>query len=588
MGFEAWVTLAVVATTITLLLVTQRAPDLIVLGAVTVLLVLGVLDTKEALGGFANEGMITVGALFIVAAGVERTGVMTMLVDRVMGRPKSLLAAQLRCTVPPALLSAFMNNTPLVAMMVPVIRAWTKRNRFSLSRLLLPMNNAVVLGGLCTLIGTSTNVVVSGLLRDKTGHGFDMFELTWVGLPCAVLGITFMLMTSRWLLPDRKPVLSEEDDPRAYTVEMMVEPGSALVGSTIEGAGLRRLPGMYLMEIDRDGQTVPAVAPTERLRPNDRLVFVGIVESVVDLQKVRGLRPATDQVFKLNAPRAQRRLIEAVVSNSCWLIGKTIREAGFRTIYNAAVIAVGRNGERLRAKVGDIELKPGDMLLIEGPADFVERQRNSRDFFLLSEIQDSPPPEHDKAWVAGLILATMVVAATFEVTTMLNAALVAAAAILVTGCLSPSQARRSLEWETLLLIAGSFAIARAMEKTGTAATLAQTLIHWGGQSPRVSLAMVYVVAMLFTELMSNNAAAVLVFPIGWATAANLAVNPMPFVVAVTIAASCGFATPMGYQTNMMVYGPGGYRFGDYTRFGGPLNVIVAVVTITLAPLIWPF
>jgi di/tricarboxylate transporter len=581
-------TAAVVAVTLGLLLFVQRAPDMVMIGGVVILLAAGVITPDEALKGMANEGMITVAALFVVAAAVERTGALATIVDRVLGRPKSLTAAQLRTMIGPGVLSAFMNNTPVVALMVPAIRDWARKHRLSVSKLLMPMNDAVVLGGLCTLIGTSTNVVVSGLVAGKRGRPLEMFDITWLGVPLFVVGIAYLAFASRFLLKDRRPPMSPGDDPREYSLEMLVEPGSPLAGRTIEEAGLRHLDGLYLMEIDRGGRVLPAVGPTERLAAGDRLVFVGVIDSVVELQKIRGLRPATDQVFKLVDPRHERTLVEAVVSNTCPLVGRTIREGRFRSTYNAVVIAVARNGERLNVKIGDIALEPGDTLLLEAGPDFLERQRSSRHFYLVSEVAGGGPPRHDRAWIACTVLAAMVVAATLDLVPMVAAALVAAGAVVAARCISSTEARRSIEWESLLLIAASFGLARAMEKTGLAEAIARATIAQAGDDPRLVLAGLYLVAMLFTELMSNNAAAVLTFPIAWQAADDLGVNPMPFVMAITIAASCGFATPMGYQTNLMIYGPGGYKFSDYVRFGGPLNLIVMAVTVILAPLIWPF
>jgi di/tricarboxylate transporter len=369
---------------------------------------------------------------------------------------------------------------------------------------------------------------------------------------------------------------------------MLVEQGSPLVGRSIEEAGLRGLDGLFLMEIDRSGHVIAAVSPTERLEAGDRLVFVGVVDSVVELQKIRGLRPATDQVFKLDDPRSERTLIEAVVSNTCPLIGRTIREGRFRSTYDAVVIAVARNGDRLQMKIGDITLEPGDTLLLEASRDFAEHQRSNRDFYLVSAVNNFTPPRHDQAWIACTVLAAMILAATLELVPMVTAALVAAAIVVAMKCISSDEARQSIEWESLLLIAASFGLARAMEKTGLAEAIAHTTIAAAGDHPHVMLAAIYFVTMLFTELMSNNAAAVLTFPIAWQTAADLGVNPLPFVMAVTVAASCGFATPMGYQTNLMIYGPGGYKFSDYVRFGGPLNLLVMAITVALAPLIWPF
>jgi di/tricarboxylate transporter len=587
-SWQAALTAAVVLGTITSLLFVQRAPDMTMIGGVVILLAAGVITPEETLGGMSNEGMITVAALFVVAAAVERTGALMSLVDRGLGRPKTLASAQLRTMVAPGVLSAFVNNTPVVALMVPAIRDWARKHRFSVSKLLMPMNDAVVLGGLCTLIGTSTNVVVSGLVSAKRGQPLGMFDITWLGVPLFVTGLAYLVFASRFLLKDRRPPMSTSDDPRQYSLEMLVEPGSPLVGRTIEAAGLRHLDGLFLMEIDRGGHVMAAVAPTERLEAGDRLVFVGVIDSVVELQRIRGLRPATDQLFKLDAPRSERMLVEAVVAPSCPLTGRTIRDGNFRSTYGAVVIAVARDGERLRQKIGDIELMPGDTLLVEAGPSFVERQRSSRHFYLVSEVSGATPPRHDKAWIACTVLAAMVLAAALELVPMVAAALVAACAVVASRCLSSNEARRSIEWESLLLIAASFGLARAMEKTGLAEAVARSTIGAAGDHPHVALAAIYLVTMLFTELMSNNAAVVLTFPIAWQTADDLGVNPMPFVMAVTVAASCGFATPMGYQTNLMIYGPGGYKFSDYLRFGGPLNLLVMAVTIALAPLIWPF
>lgn len=613
-NWQATLTGSVVVAVLLGLMFVQRAPDMIMVGGLVVLMLAGVLAPAEALRGMANEGMIAVAALFIVAAGVERTGALAVIVERVLGRPKSLATAQLRTMVGPGILSAFMNNTPVVALLVPAIREWAKKNKLSVSKLLMPMNTAVVLGGLCTLIGTSTNVIISGLVKDQLAPGIDhpwgvfditwagvpeawgrrvfsgplgMFDITWLGLPLFAIGIVYGLTASRFLLKDRRPPMSRSDDPRQYSLEMVVETGSPLVGRTIEAAGLRHLDGLFLMEIDRGDHVIAAVSPSERLEAGDRLVFVGVIDSVVELQKVRGLRPATDQVFKLDDPRSERQLVEAVVSNTCPLVGRTIREGQFRSTYGAVVIAVARDGERLRMKIGDITLEAGDTLLLEAGPAFLQRQRTSRHFYLVSEITGGAPPRHDRAWIACTVLAGMVLAVAMDLLPMVVAALAAAGLMVATRCLSSTEARRSIEWQALLLIAASFGLAQAMQTTGLARSIAEGAIATAGNNPLLVLAAIYLVTMVTTELMSNNAAAVLNFPIAWQTAEQLGVHPLPFIMAITVAASCGFGTPIGYQTNLMIYGPGGYKFTDYVRYGGPLNLIVMVVTIALAPLIWP-
>lgn len=589
MGWEAWFTLGVMGLVFALMAFTRFAPDIILCGGLTILVTLQIVTPAEAVAGLANEGMVTVGLLFVVSSGLRSTGGMHLMSWSLLGRPRSSTRAQARLLAPVVAMSAFLNNTPLVAMLLPVIDDWARQQRLSVSRLLLPLSYASILGGACTLIGTSTNLVISGLLHQlpHVTH-LRLFDVAWVGLPCALIGLAFMLLCSRWLLLERRPAISPLDDPKEYTVEMLVEQGSPLVGQTIEQAGLRSLPGVYLMEINRNGQVLPAVSPQERLWENDQLVFVGIVDSVVDLQKIRGLMPATKQVFKLNSPRSGRCLIEAVVSSSCPLLNTTVRDGHFRTQYNAVVIAVARHGERLRQKIGDIVLRAGDTLLLEAHPWFAAQHRNSRDFYLVSRVENSTPPRHERAWVAMAILLAMVAVITLRWLSVINTVMLAAGLMIMTGCCSAASARRSVDWQILLVIAAAFGMSQALQNSGAAAGVAHMLLSLAGDNSWVALAMVYGVTMLFTNVITNNAAAVLMFPIALATAASLQVSPMPFVIALMIAASYGFATPIAYQTNLMVYGPGGYRFADYLRFGVPLSVLLWVVTVILTPYVWPF
>lgn len=589
MDWKGWTTLGIVLGAALSLAVTKLAPDLVLAGAVTVLLTLGILTPTEALAGMSNEGMITVAALFVVAAGLQQTGGVDLLTRPILGRPRSVLEAQTRMMLPVSILSTFMNNTPIVAMLVPVIEDWARKHRLSVSKLLIPLSYATILGGTCSLIGTSTNLVVHGLLTaSRPDLSMGLFDLAWVGVPSAILGIAYVLGFSRWLLPDRRPVASDLADPREYTVEMLVEPASPLVGKTIEQAGLRHLTGMYLIEIHRGGEVIPAVSSAERLEADDRAIFVGIVESVVELQRIRGLKPAADQLFRLEEARTERCLVEAVVSNTCPIIGLTIREGKFRSLYQAAVIAVARNGQRIRKKIGDIVLQAGDTLLLEASTSFVDLHRNSRDFFLVSAVQGFAPPRHEKAWQALIILAAMVIAAGTGFLSMLNASLLAAGLLVLSGSISIGQARRSVDWEVLIVIAAAFGLSRALESTGAAAWVARGILSSSGGSAWGALAGVYGVTMLFNAFMSNNAAAALLFPIAVKTAETLQVNVLPFAVAIMMAGSNDFATPIGYQTNLMVYGPGGYRFMDYVRLGGPLNLILWIAATIIIPLVWKF
>ena len=588
MSWQAWYTLTVVAACFGALSMSRAATDMVMIGGVMLLLVAGVLTPAEALAGLSNEGMVTIGMLYIVTSGVQETGAMTGILARLLGRPRSVGAAQLSLMAPVAGASAFLNNTPMVAMFIGAVSDWAKKNRIAPSKLMLPLSYAAVIGGSTTLIGTSTNLVVNGMLIKETGHAsLGMFDIAAVGVPLACAVIAFVWLTSRWLLPDRQSAVAQMESSRSYIVEMLVDADSPLLGRTIEEAGLRHLPGLFLMEIERGANSLPAVSPQERLEARDRLIFTGLVESIVDLQKIRGLTPATDQVFKLRAA-GERCLVEAVVSNSCPLVGHTVREGRFRTRYNAAVIAVARNGEQLRQKIGDVKLRSGDTLMLLTHPAFVDQQRNSRDFYLVSTVENSQRPRHEKAGLALAIIAAMVAAVTLGWTSMLTAAMVAAAAIVITGCTTSSTARRAVDWQVLLTIAAALAIGKALDKSGAAQHIAAQITAFGMGDPRLALVAVYVITVLFTELITNNAAAALMFPIAIATAHALGVDFMPFVIAVLFAASASFATPIGYQTNLMVMGPGGYRFADYLRVGIPVSILVGIISLSLIPIFWHF
>ena len=594
MPWEAWFTVGVVCLLIIGLARNFGPPDLLALGALTLLIVVGKLSgstrlpvPEDAVANFGSTALVTVGVLFVIVTGLTQTGAMHLLTHRLLGRPKSEKQAQLRLLPPVAALSAFLNNTPIVAMFLPVVDDLCRKTGLSQSRLFLPLSYAATFGGLCTLIGTSTNLIINGEIARAGLEPLGMFELSWVGIPCAMAGMIYILVFSKILLPDRRPAISLSDDPRQYTVEMSVLAGGPLVGQSVEKAGLRHLPGLFLAEIARADDVIPAVAPTEKLQADDRLVFVGIIESVVDLKKIRGLVPSDEQAATVNVPDTHRCLIEAVVSNRCPLIGKTIRDGQFRSTYNAAVLAIARSGERINAKLGDVVLQPGDTLLLESHTAFEKKQRNSQDFFLVSSVENSAPIRHRQAGVALGIMAAMVVVVTIGVLDIMTAAMVAAGLMVGTRCCTGTEGRRSVDISLLLVIGSALGIGKAMETTGAAATIAEALIGFAGGNERAVLVALYLVTMIFTELITNNAAAVLMFPIALASAKKLGVDdPRPLIVAVMIAASAAFVTPFGYQTNLMVYGPGGYKYSDYVRFGLPLGLLFMAICVILVPLIW--
>ncbi len=593
------VTAAVIVLVLVLLTRSGRNADIVIWGGVTLLLVVPaerprgdpapVLGIADALSGLANEGIATIAALFLVAAGLRETGAMEMLAARVFGGRASERSARHRVVWPTALLSGFFNNTPLIALLMPITDGWARRYGIAAGRLLMPLSFASILGGACTLIGTSTNLIINGWLIEVTGHpGLGMFEMTPVMLPIAIAGMLFIIYAGPWLLPARMPVFEHLDDAREYVVEMEVEPNSELVGRSIDEAGLRGLRGLFLIEIDRGGEILPAVSANVRLAANDHLVFAGVVDSVVDLQRFSGLRPATDQVFKLDARRSNRRLIEAVVSNTCPLVGKTIRDGQFRTLYNAAVIAAARNGERLRGKIGDIELAAGDVLLLEARPNFIDQQRNRRDFYLVSQVDGDTPPVRTGSTRALAILVLLVAGVASGILGMLSASLLAALAMIGTRCVSADVARRAIDWEVLLVIAGALALGKAMQNSGLATLVGSEVVALAGTSPTLLAAALFALSAVLAGVVTAKASAVLMLPVALAAAEQLGIAFMPLAMIVMLASSMAVATPIGYPTNLMVYGPGGYRFSDYLRLGAPLTVLIGVLGVVLIPLAWPF
>ncbi len=601
MTWEAWVTLATVGLIALALVRGLAGPDTVLLGGLALLMTFGLFSDAfptpaQAVAGFGNEAVITIGVLFVIAEGLSQTGAMALVTQPLLGRPGSVRAALVRLTMPVALLSAFLNNTPIVAMFMPVDSDWCKKIGLAPSKLFIPLSYAAILGGSCTLIGTATNVFVDGQVTQaqKGGELLDieisMFTVSAIGVPSAILGLLYLLLIAPRLLPDRRAADQADNDARRYTVEMIVEPKSPIAGKTIEEAGLRALPGAYLVEIERKGERIAAVGPEQVLHEADRLIFAGIVDSVVDLQRTRGLVTATEQVFKLSDPRPDRRLVEAVVSDNCPLIHKSIREGQFRTVYGAAVIAVHRGGQHLgQQKIGDIVLQAGDTLLLETHPRFVEAQRNSRDFFLVSAVEGSKPIRHDRAWVALLLMVAMILSVTFTPMRLVNAALLAAGLMILSGCCSTGEARQSINWRVLLTMGAALGVKSSLESTGAAQSVAEGIIQlFQAAGPRGILVAIYLIGMALTSLIGPIGTVGLLFPVAKAVALTQGYSFMPFAMALMTTSAASFATPTAYQTNLMVYSAGGYKFTDYVRVGLPLNLIVMAVTITLAPWVWPF
>jgi len=581
---DAWLTLAVVLAMLAGLARDVAPPAAIVLAATVTLLVAGVIDEDQAFAGFSNPAPLTVAALYVVARAAEKTGLMGPIVGRLLGnRSDSGRRTLGRLLLPTAGTSAFINNTPLVAMLIPEVTAWCAKRNISPSRFLLPVSYAAVLGGTITVIGTSTNLVVSGLLEETGEKPLGLFEITPIGGISALVGLVLLIALVPSLLPVRRGAQQALDEMREFVVEMEVEPEGKLDGATVEEAGLRHLEGVYLVEVERHGRMIAPVPPSMELLGGDRMTFVGQVDLILDLQRTPGLSSAEDEhLLAIESPG--HTFYEAVIGAGSPLAGRTLADAEFRARYRAAVLAIHRAGDRVKGKLGQVPLRPGDTLLLLGGAGFRTRWREGRDFLLVAELGGTPPSASRKAPLVGGVALLMILLAAFEVLPILQLALLAAAALIGMRVLSVGEARDSIDLDVIILIAAAFGVGAAIETTGLAATIAEGLVDAFEPLGDFGIILGLLLATtLLTELITNNAAAAVLFPIAVSVAmvAGLDIRIMAMAVAVT--ASSSFLTPLGYQTNTMVYGPGGYRFADYLRAGIPLNI---AVVLTIAAVTW--
>jgi len=586
MEWQGWFSLGLAVAALLLMSFGRIAPHIVMMAVLVVLSATGIVAPEQALAGFSNPGLITVVALFVVAAGVHHSGGVDLLVHYLLGNPRTVRRAQARIALPVTLLSGFMNNTPVVATMIPAVHVWSRKIGISSSKLMIPLSYAAILGGSLTMIGTSTNLVVNGQYQQLTGSdGFSIFAITKVGLPVAIIGVTaILLFLPRWL-PDRKDQ-QKFGSVKEFTLEVAVAQEGPLVGKSVGEAGLRELDRLYLVEIERNGSVVTAVPSEERLRGGDRLVFAGDTQAISDLLRINGIVPSVhDDEPALSKDRAERRLVEAVLSPQSDVLGQTIRDARFRDRYGAVVLAVARGGERVPGNLGNIRLRTGDVLLLEARPAFVSRQRYNKDFLLINDL-DTEAPRHDRAWLSWGILLVLVGLAAFGVMSMLNAALVGAALVILTGCCSVGQAQKAVDVPVALTIAASFALGGALEQTGAAGYLAEGVVSFSGGDVLLALALVYLVVSVLTEMLTNNATAILMVPVVLSLTTAMGIDAEPFMIAIMMAASASFATPLGYQTNMMVLGPGGYRFADFVRVGLPMNILTGVASIGVIALVY--
>jgi len=596
MSADAWLIVAILVVTFGLLLLTKIPPVAVFLGALTMSVTLGLAPLDASLSGFANSGVWTVGALFMVAAGMYSTGAINIIADRLIGRPKTTVAAQGKILPPVAVGSAFLNNTPLVAMLIPVVRDLSRTGPLKGSKLYMPLSFASMLGGTCTLIGTSVNIIIGGMVLDTIAEGaagtpalrpLEIFDPAWVAAPAAVLGIAFMVIGSRWLFPDRDRKETGVAS-RQYRAEFIVAESSPLGGRSLDDAGFTGSTAFELLSLaGPDGEAL-SLEGTTALQPGQILDFSANADMVATLWETPGLLPVL-KGHEMKSERYTRRLVEVVVSPNSIALGRQVFEMPLPdSPYRLTLVAASRDGQPFEGVMRDQRIEVGDNAIIEVDDEFFYVNRREEDFSLTKTIRGHQLQRVDRAVTAAAITGGMVVAAAFGWMSMLNAAMLATGAMLLTGCLNLRTAGRSVDFGTVFVLAAAIGLAAAVTETGLADRIAAFLVATGGTNPQVALAVVFVGRAVMANLITNAAAAVFMYPIALSIAGQLEVSFMPFAIALMTGTIGAAITPSAYQTNLMVYEPGNYTFSDFMRAGIPLTILVGAVTVILAPMAFGF
>lgn len=574
------------------------SPDLTAMALFVALIGLGLLAPKDAFSVFSNTAPLTVGAMFILSAALVKCGV----IDRLSGLVESsgnwpYAAVMMVLVIFVAGISAFINNTPVVVVFLPVVLSLARKMQLAPSKLLIPLSYAAVLGGTCTLIGTSTNLVVNGILVGKGLPGFGMFELAWLGVPATLVGLVYMALLGKRLLPVREMLTSilSDEERREYITEAFVQPGAPTVGKTLPEAGLTRAKGIRVLEIVRDGIALYIDPQNVRLKAGDRLILGCRLKGIAHTRRLEGIDLVSENNLDLEQIASHEgSLVEAVLTPHSGLVGHTVREVNFRQRFRMVVLALHRRGKNVREQIDTLPLQGGDVMLMMGTDQAIDALRNSEDLVLFDRARVPTKVQTGKMLFVVGIIAAVISTAAMGLIPIEVGAVAGCVIVCLARCLKSSEAYASIEWNILFLIYGMLAMGLAMEQSGAAAWIASGVV--GGVHEFVPdayksiamLACIYLVTTILTEVLSNNAIAAVMAPIALSMAVELGVDPRPFVVAVAFAASAAFATPIGYQTNTYVYGVGGYRFGDFIKFGVPLNIVCFIVAMIVIPRVWHF
>ena len=583
-GLDAWITIVTVLGMFTILLFTKWRSDLVFLGAIGVLYVTGVLDAKEAFSGFSSTSVITVGVLFVVVAGLTYTGVLQCIVKYLLGSPNSYSKAVTRLMLPVAVLSSFLSNTTVVSLFVNIVKMWAKKLGISPSKLLIPLSYASGMGGVCTLIGTPPNLIISGLYEEKTGEAMNILTTTIPGLFCLAIGV-LSIIAMRRLLPDRKVPESAFESTGEYTVEFLVPSDNPYIGKKLGQAGLFHVKGGSLIEMHHFDNVPMAITENEPIMGGDHLVYAGRIDELIDMANSHKLVSADHHIFSIDEVD-DYRLHTAYITLGSSLIGTTIGGSTFEKDNNVMLAAVARRGERLNVAPREVELQAGDTLLLVCP-----KQINVNTAALKHDLQffdsEDVPNIGYGTLISSAIMIAMVALSAFGVLPLLQCAFLAAAAMLICRCCNMDQAMRAINWDILMVFAGSAVLGLAIQKTGIAEGLANGILDVCGTNPLVVMTAVCFVGTFITEFISNTAAGAMFFPIMYEAAEKLGYDPFPFLVALMVSVSSSFATPIGSPTHMLVYGPGGYRFSDFMRIGLLMNLIILAANILIVNLVYP-
>jgi len=553
--------------------------------AVMVLGIFKILTPTEILAGFANEQIAVIIMLLLLGDAIRQTSVIEIFFARIFPVSSSYKGFLARMMLWVGGFSAFLNNTPLVAVMMPYVHQWSQRNNISSSKLLIPLSYAAILGGCVTLIGTSTNLIVSGMVVDQDiipeMPPLEMFDFIWVGLPMLVIGFVYLYFFSYKLLPDRKTAIENYiENDRKFLVEAEVRKSSKLIGKTIQEADLRNERGLFLVEIIRDNRIFQVISDDFVLEEGDMLRFAGDNQNVASLLSETSelTLPSVGMMSKLK----RSQVVEIVISHNSTLITKQVKDIYFRGKYDSALLAIHRNGERIIGKIDDLKLKAGDVLLLLAGENFTSRIQDDIDFYVISRVKELRKPERYKIWVlfGGTLLAIFLAAV--KLVPLFLGLLIVLAMINILKVVSAKDLPKNIDYNLGVIIALSLALGTAMMKTGVADMIANLIISVFLPFGRVSLLFgIYLITTVLAAYITNKAAVAIVFPISITAAKNLGIDPMPFVLVVSFAAAANFLTPIGYQTNLMVYGPGGYNFKDFFKIGFPLTILYMAVTIAV-------